>query len=291
MMIKQTPEHPLDREIALRYVKFLLDGNLADTPHARAQFATEAEVHPKLLYFNPHIKQVASLFTERSNIERLENMTLKEWLLYHHHYVHQGYRYGNPDLQQKWLGHDILKTPMDCWVYQEILHRVKPDVVLELGVMFGGASHYFASILDLLGHGTVLGVDLTLSKVKTVENKRIEYIEGSSTADDTFRKIEAKLKGKKVVIIADSDHEKNHVLAEARLYARFVPVGSYYVVEDSLNDVMHWHPVPNEGPQAAALAFLAERDDFVADRRWAERYIMTLTPHGYLLRTKPEAGR
>ena len=63
-------------------------------------------------------------------------------------------------------------------------------------------------------------------------------------------------------------------------------VGSYYVVEDSLNDVMHWHPVPNEGPQAAAIAFAEENDDFVFDTRYAEKYIFSLSPLGFLLRVK-----
>ena len=92
--------------------------------------------------------------------------------------------------------------------------------------------------------------------------------------------------GKRVLVIADSDHEKGHVLREIRAYAPMVHVGGYFVVEDALNDVMGYHPVPNEGPKAAAETFLAENDDFVADRRWAERYVMTLNPDGFLLRVK-----
>jgi len=57
-------------------------------------------------------------------------------------------------------------------------------------------------------------------------------------------------------------------------------------VEDSLNDVMGFHPVPNEGPQRAAEVYLAENPDFIADRRWGERYVMTLNPGGFLLRVK-----
>jgi cephalosporin hydroxylase len=176
-------------------------------------------------------------------------------------------------------------------VYQEIIHRVRPDVILEIGVMFGGASHFFASMLDLVGHGQVLGVDISLAKVKKIENARIEYIEGSSTSPEVFRQIEARIRGKRVLVIADSDHEKGHVLGELRLYAPFVPVGSYYVVEDTLNDVMGWHPVPNEGPQAAARAYLAENPAFVPDRRFAERYLLTLNPLGYLLRTREDGAR
>ncbi len=285
-MAVHNAEKPVDRQIARDYIAFLLKADRDDSVEARIDYARQAGVHPKLLYSNPHLKAIESLFSDQSNVERLLDMTVRDYLRYHYYYLHQGYRYGVPDLQQKWLGHDLIKTPWDCWVYQEIIYNTKPDVILELGIMFGGASHFYASILDMVGHGEVLGVDISLAKVKPIQNKRISYLEGSSTAPETFAEIEKRVRGKKVLVIADSDHEKNHVLNEIRLYWQFVPVGGYFVVEDSLNDVMAYHPVPNEGPQAAADAFLAENDHFVRDRRFAERYIMSLNPNGFLLRVK-----
>ena len=277
---------PLDRQIAVDYTRFLLDRQRGDSPEARREFCEANKIHPKLLYFNPHIADLARLFGERSNFERLKDMSLRDWMLYHHHYVHQAYRYGDPEMQQTWMGHHILKSPMDCWIYQELIARIKPDFLIELGVMFGGASHFYASLMDLVGHGTVLGVDISLAKVKAVENRRIRYIEGSSTSEETLAQVREIVKGKTVMVIADSDHEKNHVLNEMRAYAPFVTKGSYFVAEDSLNDVMHWHPVPNEGPQAAVYAFLEENDDFVVDLRYAEKYVMTLSPYGFLQRVK-----
>lgn len=278
------PERPLDQDIALRYVRFLLDEGRVDSTEARKDFCDRESVHPKLLYYNPHISMVSSLFSSDSNFERLASMSLRDWMLYHHHYVHQAYRYGDAAMQQTWMGHRLLKSPFDCWIYQEIIYRVRPDVILELGVMFGGASHYFADILELIGQGVVLGVDISLSKVKSIDSKRISYIEGDSTSEETLEKVSERIRGKRVLVVADSDHEKNHVLREMRLYSQFVPVGSYYIVEDALNDVMHWHPVPNEGPQAAAREFVKENDSFVPDVRYAEKYILTLNPLGYLLR-------
>ncbi len=276
----------LDHEIALKYVRFLLAEQQSDSPAARKAFCEREKVHPKLLYYNPHIKAVASLFSRGSNFERLRNMTLHDWMLYHHHYVHQAYRYGDPAMQQKWLGHDLLKNPLDCWIYQEIIYRVRPDYLIELGVMFGGASHFYASIMDLMGHGRVIGIDISLAKVKAVDSSRIEYIEGSSTAEDVFERVKSKVAGATVMVIADSDHEKSHVLKELRLYSQLVSVGSYYIVEDALNDPMHWHPVPNEGPQKAVQEFLRENDAFIPDVRYAEKYILTLNPWGYLVRVK-----
>tara|TARA_B100001093_G_scaffold520495_1_gene616806 strand:+ start:5058 stop:5906 length:849 start_codon:yes stop_codon:yes gene_type:complete len=275
-----------DKEIIQQYIKFLLDNELEDSYENKKQFCEENGIHPKLVYFNPHIKEVERLFSGDSNLERLENMTVKEWLYYHYYYIHQGYRYGNEIGQQKWLGHDIIKTPMDCWVYQEIMTEVKPDYLIELGVMFGGASRFFASIFHLLGHGKVIGIDISLDKAKDIKDDRIHYIEGSSTSEEIFQQVKDIVGDGKVMVVADSDHEKNHVLKELQLYSQLVTKDSYLVVEDSLNDFMGYHPVPNEGPQAAAHAFLEETDSFVPDRRFGERYIMTLNPDGYLRRVK-----
>jgi cephalosporin hydroxylase len=286
-MNSANPEIALDKEIAQRYVAFLVENNRVDDYEARREYCERAGVHQKLLHHNPHIAAIEKLFQDQSSMERLGDMTLRQYMMYHYYYLHQGYRYGGAkQLQQRWMGHDIIKTPMDCWVYQEIIWETKPDVVIELGVMFGGATHFFASILDLVGHGEVLGIDISLAKAKPPQNKRITYLEGSSTAESTLEQVRRKAAGKKVLVIADSDHEKNHVLGEIRAYAPFVHVGGYFVVEDSLNDVMGYHPVPNEGPKAAADQFLTESDDFVLDRRWAERYVMSLNPNGFLLRVK-----
>ncbi len=276
----------LDKQIAMKYVTYLVEKRIADQPETRRDFCEASGFHPKLLYNNPHIGAIGKLFQDQSNLERLGDMTLREFLMYHYYYLHQGYRYGAPELQQRWLGHDIIKTPMDCWVYQEIIWETRPDFVVELGVMFGGATHFYASILDLVGHGEVIGIDVSLAKATPPQSRRITYLEGSSTSEEVVEQVRAKVEGKRVLVIADSDHEKRHVLGEIRAYAPLVHVGGYFVVEDSLNDVMGYHPVPNEGPMAAARAFLAENDDFTFDRRWAERYLMSLNPNGYLLRIK-----
>jgi cephalosporin hydroxylase len=282
----EDPRLPLDREIAMQYVTYLVAQRVPDLPQTRRDFCEQAGIHPKLLYANPHVAAIEKLFRDQSSIERLGDMTLREYLRYHYYYLHQGYRYGAPRLQQRWLGHDIIKTPMDCWVYQEMIWETRPDYVIELGVMFGGATHFYASILDLVGHGEVIGIDVSLAKARGPDNRRIRYLEGSSTAPEMVEQVRAIVAGKRVLVIADSDHEKNHVLAEIRAYAPMVHVGGYFIVEDSLNDVMDFHPVPNEGPQAAARVFLAENDGFVPDRRWGERYVMTLNPDGFLLRVK-----
>lgn len=270
----------------MRYVTWLVEKRIADGTESRRSFCEEAGFHPKLLYNNPHLAAIEKLFQDQSSMERLGDMTLRDYLKYHYYYLHQGYRYGAARLQQRWLGHDIIKTPWDCWVYQEIIWETRPDFVIELGVMFGGATHFYASILEMVDHGEVIGIDLSLERARKPESPRIRYLEGSSTSPEILDQVRGLVEGKRVLVIADSDHEKNHVLAEIRAYAPFVHVGGYFIVEDTLNDVMGYHPVPNQGPKAAAEVFIAEDDDFVVDRRFGERYVMTLNPNGFLLRVK-----
>ena len=286
--MKFDPSAATDTAIAKAYIAFLTRDQRHDDHAARAEFCAKENVAPKLLYANPHIKAIASLYASHTNIERTADMTLREYLRYHYYYIHQAYKYGLPEMQQTWLGHHIIKSPSDCWAYQELIWRTKPDIVLELGIMFGGASVFFAHVLELVGHGEVLGIDISLKNLKhqPKEGGRITYLEGDSGSSAILDEVARRVAGKNVLVIADSDHEKEHVLKELRLYSRFVRKGGYYVVEDTLNDLMGFHPVPNEGPLAAMRQFMAETDEFEIDRRLPEKYLMSLSPDGFLRRVK-----
>jgi cephalosporin hydroxylase len=291
--VKATQAPPLskhhlafDKEVALKYVTWLVEKRIADGVETRVAFCEEAGFHPRLLYENPHIAAIEKLFRDQSSIERLGAMTLREYLRFHRYYLQKAADYGAEGLQPRWLGQAVEKTPWDCWVYQEIIWETRPDFVIELGVTAGGSAHFFASVLDMMDHGEVIGVDVSLARAGSPGNKRIQYIEGSSTAPETLERVRTRAAGKRVLVIADSRHEKNHVLAELEAYAPLVHVGGYFIVEDTLNDVLGFSPVPIEGSKAAAEAFLARTDDFVVDRRWAERYVLTLNPNGFLRRVK-----
>src|SRR4029434_3025793 len=58
-------------------------------------------------------------------------------------------------LNLSWFGHQLVKCPLDLWVYQELLVRTQPDFVVETGTYFGGTALYFAMLLDHIGHGRV----------------------------------------------------------------------------------------------------------------------------------------
>ena len=90
-----------------------------------------------------------------------------------------------------WLGVPTLKCPLDTWVYQEILFKTRPEVIVETGVMFGGSSYYLASVCDLIGAGEIIACDITLAKVypEVRRHPRIRLLEGSSVDPAIFAEI------------------------------------------------------------------------------------------------------
>jgi len=185
----------------------------------------------------------------------------------------------------RWLGHLVLKTPLDLWNYQEILAERRPDVVLECGTAGGGSALYLASVMDLLGHGRVVSVDLKPNPDRP-PHPRVEYLVGSSTDPAVFARMQAAAAGaERVMVILDSDHSRDHVLDELRLYHPLVTAGDFLIVEDT---VINGHPVAPQhgpGPMEALDAFLRETDAFVVDPR-DRKFLMTFNPRGYLRRVR-----
>lgn len=210
--------------------------------------------------------------------------TVREWFEYHQRKVHQGSLNGFPELQQTWFGRTIWKNPLDCWVYQEILHETRPEVIVEIGVAHGGSALYLAHLLDLMGgdYGIVVGIDIDLSKAADLTHPRIRLIQGDCLDSSTFNQVAQAARNRKTMVIADCDHSKEHVLRELRTYSPLVSVGCYYIVEDGICDVIDWAPVP--GPQAACSEFLEGNRQFVNHRELREKYLITYNFDGYLMR-------
>ena len=188
-------------------------------------------------------------------------------------------------MDTSWFGVQAVKCPLDMWVFQEIMYETRPDVVVETGTRTGGSSAYFASILDLLGKGRVITVDIVDYPDKPQHN-RITYLTGSSTFEEIIGRIREFISpGEKVMVFLDSDHSKAHVQRELELYAGLVTPGNYLIVEDTH---LNGHPivtpaVHGPGPMEAVQEFLSENPDFVADRS-REKYGLTFNPNGFLKR-------
>lgn len=192
--------------------------------------------------------------------------------------------YSSPERTWKntrWMGCRTMKCPLDLWIYQEIIHELKPDIVIETGVNEGGGAAFLASILDSIGKGKLITVDIELLEGRPIHD-RITYIKGSSTEEKVVQQISEMIKGSQVVlVILDSDHNKPHVLKEMEIYNEFVTKGSYMIVEDSN---VNGHPIlPNwgEGPFEAIQEFLSQNDSFEIEKD-REKFYMTFNPNGYL---------
>lgn len=190
--------------------------------------------------------------------------------------------YGGALQQTYWLGVPVLKSPLDCWVYQELIHELRPDLIIETGTDLGGSALFLASICDLVDHGRVVSIDLR--RAARVAHPRITFLVGDSTSAETIDQVRRAAAGAdRVMVILDSDHHAAHVGRELRAYREFVSPGSYLVVEDTN---VNGHPVMPEhgpGPYEAVEEFLREDPDFQVDKS-REKFLMTYFPNGFLKR-------
>ena len=178
-----------------------------------------------------------------------------------------------------------LKNPVDFWMYQEIIHEMKPDFIIEIGNHRGGSALAFAHWLDQLGHGQVIAVDLSHEEIarEARDHPRITFLEGAASE---LHQTVADVVGEsaKVIVIEDSSHEFDNTLEILRLYSCLVSVGSYFIVEDGIcHHGLEVGPAP--GPYEAVHAFLEENQDFEIDRG-REDFLITWNPCGYLRRIR-----
>jgi cephalosporin hydroxylase len=185
-----------------------------------------------------------------------------------------------------WFGYEMMKCPFDLWIYQELLVRTRPDFVIETGTWRGGSALYLAMILDQIGHGQVVTVEVDL-KPNLPEHPRIKYLVGSCIDEALIAQVREAVGSQRALVILDSHHETEHVYQELIAYSPFVQTGDYLIVEDTN---INGHPVYLEygpGPMEALDRFLSENDEFAIDRR-CERFLLTMHPRGYLRRVRPQ---
>jgi len=195
----------------------------------------------------------------------------------------------------RWLGVPIIQYPQDIIAYQEVIWNVKPDLIIETGIARGGSLIFSASILEMIGKGKVVGIDIDIRKHnrRAIEkhplNNRIIMIEGSSIDEKTVRIVRRLARGKKkILLMLDSNHTHDHVLNELRLYSSLVSKNSYIIVfdsviedlPDSLNENRPWGKGNN--PKTAISQFLKENNRFVMDEQINNKLAISATPYGYL---------
>lgn len=200
---------------------------------------------------------------------------------------HEHFYYEKLWRQVHWRGVRVLKCPLDLWVYQEIIHDTRPDLIIECGTANGGSAVYMADMCALFGGGEVVTIDIK-PREQMPTHERVTFLRGSSLDESVLEEVASRAaKAERVMVVLDSLHERDHVLGELRAYWSLVTPGCYLIVEDSnINGhpvVTDFEPDQGPGPYEAIEAFLAETDRFEVDRV-CERFGVTFNPNGYLRR-------
>jgi cephalosporin hydroxylase len=173
-----------------------------------------------------------------------------------------------------WMGRPIIQLPEDMIRLQEVIYRIRPDVIIETGVAHGGSLIYSASLCQVMKKGRVVGIDI---EIRPANRQAIEahelapwitLVEGSSTAPEVVQKVHSLVKpSETVLVILDSNHTKQHVLDELEAYHRLVTPGSYIVATDGV--MRDFSDVPRgsaewtwNNPAEAASAFAQGHPEF-----------------------------
>lgn len=212
-----------------------------------------------------------------------------------------------------WLGRPIIQMPQDIVAIQELIWEIKPDLIIETGIAHGGSLILSASMLALLdmcdgiesgdlfdpknSRRKVLGVDIDIRTHNRTAIEahpmasRIQMIQGSSIAPEIIERVRAVAANySRVLVLLDSNHTHEHVLAELQAYGTLTSKGSYCVVydtfiEDAPTELLGDRPwAPGNSPKTAVWEFLKTHPEFEVDKRIEQKLLITVSPDGYLRR-------
>lgn len=202
-----------------------------------------------------------------------------------------------------WFGVPIFQHPEDIIALQEIIFRVKPEVIVDVGTARGGTAIFYASLLKLIGGGRVISVDIDIRVHNRDTIRRhplarlVDLVEGSSTDPTTVAKVKRLIRGKKPVLISlDSLHSGTHVAGELALYSKLVTRGSYLVVCDTVLKKLPRSTYPKDhatrpwsekdNPGTAVDKFLRKNKRFIVDTDIDHKLLISCAAGGYLKRVR-----
>jgi cephalosporin hydroxylase len=183
-----------------------------------------------------------------------------------------------------WVGQPIWQNVLDLWTIQETISEIKPALLIETGTNRGGSALFYAHLMDLLGTGRIVTIDIV--KLHDLEHPRIEFLIGSSTDETIMDRVraEAAAADGPVMVILDGNHDRDHVAKELELYAPLVTPGSLLLSQDGVIDELAMFADSRPGPLPANKDFLARHPEFEHDRERNERFLLTHHPLGWLRR-------
>ncbi len=173
-----------------------------------------------------------------------------------------------------WLGRPMIQLPEDVLRIQEVVFSVQPDIIIETGVAHGGSLVFYASLCKAMGRGRVVGIDIEIRphNRKAIEDHFlapwITLVEGSSVDPVVTAHVKSLVKPEdKVVVMLDSCHSRDHVLAELGAYAPLVTGGSYIVAMDGIMEEVAGAPRTQadwtwNNPKTAVAEFLKNHPEF-----------------------------
>lgn len=225
----------------------------------------------------------------------------------------------------RWLGRPIIQLPQDMVAVQELIWQIKPDLIIETGIAHGGSLILSASMLALLDYGDavetgqtldpkatrrrVLGIDIDIRAHNRAAieahpmSHRIDMIEGSSVAPEVIAQVHQIAKAhQRVLVILDSNHTHDHVLAELEAYAPLTSPGSYCIVFDTVVEDLPDSMFPDRpwgkgnNPKTAVWEYLKRLGqegrtaadggslNLEIDSAMENKLAVTVAPDGYLKR-------
>lgn len=206
------------------------------------------------------------------------------------------YKYG---YYWTWMGLPIIQMPEDIVLTQEIMWETKPDFVIEAGIAWGGSLALYAAFQEIQGFGKVIGIDVTIPAhnreaiLGTPVSHRISLVEGSSSDHEIYDQVVAQIPdGSNILLVLDSNHTHEHVLAELKLWSPLLQKGNYIIVSDTVVEVIpeQTHRARPWGhgnnPMTAVEEFLRTDDRFSVKNRYSDRAFASFNPSGYLVCTK-----
>jgi len=198
-----------------------------------------------------------------------------------------------------WLGRPIIQYPQDMIGLQELIWRIKPDLIIETGIARGGSLIFSASILEIIGRGRVVGIDIDIRKQNKNEIKkhklfkRITMVEGSSLDEKIVKRVYNLAKNKKkILLLLDSFHTHDHVLQELELYSKLVRKNNYILVFDTIIEDLPASSFPKRpwgkgnNPKTAVKEFLRINKEFALDKTLERKLLITSCPNGLIKRIK-----
>lgn len=254
------------------------------------QFKLEVSNNIAALGADPKLKETTLSWTKQSNI---------------HKYT---YNYS-------WFSRPIIQYPQDIMALQELIWKVRPDLIIETGIAQGGSLILNASLLAMLDYceavesgqvldpkaskRRVLGLDIEIRDHNRAAIEahplahKIEMIQGSSIALEVIAKVHQRAQEyERIMVCLDSNHTHAHVLAELEAYAPLVSVGSYCCVFDTLIEDMPAGMFPNRpwdkgnNPKTAVWEYLKTHPEFEIDKKIENKLLITVAPDGYLKKVR-----